>query len=295
MALVYQTDVIVCAMFLTGQAANPLIAGFAKQVTGMELTYGRWALAGLVPGVIALLAIPYLIYRVFPPEVKHTPGAAEYATRELAALGAPSRAEKLMLAIFAMVLTLWLTTQFHHIDYTVVAFLGVSVLLLSGVLTWEDVSTERAGWDVFIWYGGLVMLAKALSESGITKAFAGAAAQFASGWEWGAALAMLLLIYFYAHYAFASITAHSTAMYIPFLVVILAAGAPPFMAVMLMAMFSNLSASLTHYGTTPAPIYFGSGYVTQRQWWRIGFLVSIPNILIWSTFGVLWWKVLGWW
>ena len=94
-----------------------------------------------------------------------------------------------------------------------------------------------------------------------------------------------LLIYFYAHYAFASITAHATAMYVPFLVVILAAGAPTYLAVLSLAYLSNLSASLTHYGTTPAPIWFGAGYVKQRTWWKLGFLTSVPNILIWVTVG----------
>jgi DASS family divalent anion:Na+ symporter len=108
-------------------------------------------------------------------------------------------------------------------------------------------------------------------------------------------LAVLLLIYFYAHYGFASITAHVTAMYTPFLLVVLAAGAPISVAVLSLAFFSNLSASLTHYGTTPAPIYFGADYVKQRTWWSLGFLVSIPNMLIWLLAGAAWWKILGWW
>lgn len=106
---------------------------------------------------------------------------------------------------------------------------------------------------------------------------------------------ILLLIYFYAHYGFASITAHATAMYTPFLVVVIAAGAPPILAVLTLAYLSNLSASLTHYGTTPAPIWFGANYVRQRTWWRLGLIVSIPNILIWVGIGFLWWKFLGWW
>ena len=106
---------------------------------------------------------------------------------------------------------------------------------------------------------------------------------------------MLLLVYFYAHYGFASITAHATAMYIPFLVVMIAAGAPPMLAVLSLAYFSNLDASLTHYGTTPAPIYFGARYVTQREWWKYGFIVSLATIAIWSIVGVGWWKLLGWW
>jgi DASS family divalent anion:Na+ symporter len=106
---------------------------------------------------------------------------------------------------------------------------------------------------------------------------------------------VLLLVYFYAHYGFASITAHVTAMYVPFLVVIIAAGAPPVLAAASLAYFSNLDASLTHFGTTPAPIYFGSRYVTQGEWWKYGFIVSLATIAIWSTVGLGWWKLLGWW
>ena len=169
------------------------------------------------------------------------------------------------------------------------------MLLISRVLDWVDILSERGAWDVFIWYGGLVRMAESLGETGITKRFAEAAASFTVGWKWGAALAVLLLIYFYAHYGFASITAHSTAMYTPFLVVILAAGAPPYLAVLSLAYFSNLDASLTHFGTTSAPIYFGAGYVTQRKWWWLGLVVSLVNIPIWVVFGFLWWKVLRLW
>ena len=138
-------------------------------------------------------------------------------------------------------------------------------------------------------------MAAALGETGITKRFAESAAGITAGWAWGAALAVLLLVYFYAHYGFASITAHATAMFIPFLVVIIAAGAPPMLAVLSLAYFSNLDASLTHYGTTTAPIYFGARYVTQREWWKYGFLISLTSIAIWGTIGFAWWKVLGWW
>jgi DASS family divalent anion:Na+ symporter len=226
--------------------------------------------------------------------------------------------EKLLLAVFIVVATMWMlrglaglipslapaipssrliafVTDVAKLDYAIPPLLGVCALLLTGVLDWDDIVSERGAWDVFLWYGGLLRMAEALGETGITKRFAETAAGFTTGWKWSLALAALLLIYFYAHYAFASITAHVTAMYTPFLVVILAAGAPPYLAVLSMAYFSNLGASLTHYGTTPAPIYFGAGYVTQRTWWLLGLLVSVPNILIWTIFGFGWWKILRWW
>jgi DASS family divalent anion:Na+ symporter len=84
-------------------------------------------------------------------------------------------------------------------------------------------------------------------------------------------------------------------MFIPFLAVTLAVGAPVGLAVLVLTYLSNLSAGLTHYGTTPGPIYFGLGYVTQRNWWTIGFFASLINIAIWSVIGPIWWKLLGWW
>jgi DASS family divalent anion:Na+ symporter len=295
MTMLYQCEVIICAMFLTGQASNPAIAKFAGQLTGMDLSYTRWMVGAIVPGVISLAVVPLLIYRLFPPEIKRTPMASQMAARELEKMGPMQRTEKLMLLVFALVALLWMTTALHHIDYSVVALVGIGVLLLSGVLDWSDVLGERSAWDVFIWYGGLIRMAEALGESGITKQFAERAAGFTTGWSWWGALLILLLIYFYAHYGFASITAHATAMYLPFLAVILAAGAPPFAAALLLAYTSNLMAGLTHYGTTPGPIYFGAGYVRQQTWWWLGFLASVPNIAIWATVGFLWWKLLGWW
>ncbi|MDX6694813.1 MAG: divalent anion:Na+ symporter, family, partial [Blastocatellia bacterium] len=285
----------VCAMFLTGQASNVIIAKFAKQATGIELSYNRWLLGAILPGLLSLAVVPLLLYRIFPPEIKQTPDAARMAAAELKSMGRMSRAEKLMLVVFGLIAIMWMTTGWHQINYAVVALVGICVLLLSNVLDWEDVLAERAAWDVFIWYGGLVRMAEALGETGITEGFARAAASFTHAWSWWWALAALLFVYFYAHYAFASITAHVTAMYIPFLLVTLAAGTPAYLAVLSLAYLSNLNASLTHYGTTPAPIWFGAGYVKQRTWWWLGLVVSVPNILIWAAAGLLWWKLLGWW
>jgi len=295
MSSVYQCNVIVCAMFLTGQASNPIIARFAKEVTGIDLTYARWAIGAIVPGVLSLLLVPWVLYRVFPPEVKHTPAATEFASTELKAMGPMKWSERLMLLVFVLVAILWMTIDLHQIDYAAVALLGISVLLITGVLDWEDLVSEKAAWGVFIWYGGLIRMAEALGQTGITKRFAEVSASLTTGWKWWLALACLLLIYFYAHYVFASITAHVTAMFTPFLIVILAAGAPPYLAVLSLAYFSNLAAALTHYGTTPAPIYFGAGYTSQRTWWTLGLITSLITIAVWSLVGFTWWKVLKLW
>lgn len=292
---VYQCDVIACATFLTGQVSNVLAAKFAHDTAHVDLSYTTWLLGASVPALLALLVVPRLLFAIYPPEITSTPDAARMANDELQRMGPMSRSERVMLFVFGIVAITWMTTPFHHLDYTVVAMGGVSALFLAGVLTWDDITSERGAWDVFLWYGGLVRMAGAIGESGLTTRFAQAAAGVTTGWTWGAALAVLVLVYFFAHYGFASITAHITAMFTPFLVVLLAAGAPPLIAVLFLAYFSNLGAALTHFGTTTSPIYFGAGYVTQRDWWRLGLIVALTTITIFTVVGLGWWKVLGWW
>src|SRR5688572_11436581 len=108
MLMLYNSNVVVCAMFLTGQASNPLIAGFARETANVELTYVTWMLGAIVPGLLAFLLVPQLIYRLHTPEIRRTPGARDIANRELKACGPMSGAEKIMSVVFALVLILWL-------------------------------------------------------------------------------------------------------------------------------------------------------------------------------------------
>ena len=295
MNLLYQCDVIICATFITGQAANFIIANTVLEKTGIRLSYGAWFAAAIVPALCSLTVVPLVIYRFFPPEIKETPEAPEFAAAELKRIGPMSSNERIMLLVLIGVVGLWVTKDLHSIDAGIVALLGICVLLAARVLEWSDLMGEQIAWSVFIWYGGLVNMASALGDTKITTIFADKMAEWTGGMSWAAALAVLLLIYFYTHYFFASITAHVLAMLIPFLAATIAVGAPVGLAVLSLAYFSNLNASLTHYGTTPAPVYFGTGYVKQGNWWTIGFITSIINIAIWSTVGLGWWKLLGWW
>jgi DASS family divalent anion:Na+ symporter len=295
MNLLYQCEVILCATFLTGQASNAIIKRMADEQAHIDLNYSVWFVSAIVPSIVSLIVIPNFVYRFSPPEIKETPDAVKFAKHELDKLGPVKRSEKILLSVFVLVVLLWVTAPFHGVDATVIALLGIAILLVARVLVWDDITNETHAWEVFIWYGGLVMMAAALGETNIPRLFAETIASMTGGWTWPTALAVLVLVYFYAHYGFASITAHVSAMFIPFLAVTTAVGAPVGLAVLLLAYLSNLSAGLTHYGTTPGPIYFGTGYVKLRTWWTTGLIASVINILIWSATGLVWWKILGWW
>jgi DASS family divalent anion:Na+ symporter len=295
MLTLYQGDIVVCATFLTGQASNPIGARLAEQTAGVSITWASWFYTAMVPGIAALALVPWLVYRLSPPEVRRTPQASDLAGAELEKMGPLSRTEKVVLFVFILVCGLWATSAFHSIGTTTAALIGAAVLIATKALTWSDAMQEHVAWDVFVWYGGLIRMGEGLSEFGLTKYFAQMVSGYFSGWEWPALTVVILLIYFYSHYAFASVTTHFISMYVPFLAVLMAAGAPAPLMAYSMAFYTNLSASLTHYGTTPAPIVFAAGYVSHGRWWKIGLILSFANLTIWTSVGLVWWKFLGLW
>lgn len=294
-AAMYQSSAVACAMFFTGQASNILGASLAMKLVGVPVTWNGWFVAAIVPGLVSCAVVPWVVYRTLKPEITRTPEAAALATRELLEMGRLSRAEWVTLGVFVGIGLLWMTTGWHGLDVTFVAFLGLAVLLVTGTIKWEECLAERPAWDVFVWYGGILKMGEVLNATGTTRVFAERVGALFVGVPWLLALLAVLVIYFYSHYLFASITTHVLALFPPFVVLLVGIGVPPSLAVFSLLCLANLAAGLTHYGTTSAPILFNLGYVSLRDWWRVGFLVSLANLAIWLSVGFAWWKVLGFW
>lgn len=291
----YQGNCITSAMFMTSMAGNPLIVTLAAKTLNINITWGMWALAAIVPGLVSLLVIPYIIYKIYPPEIKYTPEAQEIARIELVKLGEMGIQEKIVSAVFVGALLLWCTSQYTALDATTVAVLAVSTMLICSVLSWQDITEEKGAWDTMVWMGVLVSLADHLTKFGLIPWFAKFVSASIVGVDWLTASFILILIYFYSQYMFASLTAHITAMFPAFAAVAVAAGAPPYVIALIMGCFSSLCASLTHYASGVTPIYFSSNYVDQGTWWKLGIYASIINIVIWLSIGAVWWKFIGIW
>lgn len=294
-AAMYQGSAVACAMFITGQASNLLGANLALKLVNVQVTAPSWFMAAIVPGLLSCLVVPWITYKTLKPEVTFTPEAPDFARAELKKMGPLSRDEWITLLVFAGVGVTWLTTVFHGLDVTMVALIGFGVLLVTGTMTWQTAAGERSAWDVFVWYGGMLRMGQLLNDTGSTRVLAENVAGMFTGIPWQVVLVAILIIFFYTHYFFASITAHMLAMFPPFIAVLIGIGVPPLLAVYSLLCLANLTAGLTHYGTTTGPILFGTGYVTRTEWWRVGFSVSVANMIIWLTAGFAWWKFLGFW
>lgn len=303
----YHANPITSAMFLTATAPNPLVVDYVAKATGQQfhLTWTTWALCMLVPGLVCLLLMPLVIYLLSPPQLKATPNAVDYARGELARMGPLAPREKVMMGTFGLLLVLWanvpamLVGPTWTLDPTVVAFLGLFVLIITGTIDWDDVLSEKSAWDTLVWFGALVMMAEQLNKLGVIGWFSEGMknAIVASGMGWEAIAAVLVLAFVFSHYLFASTTAHISAMLLAFLgvgaLLIPADFVVPFM--LMMTAGSAIMMTLTHYATGTSPIIFGSGYVSLGTWWRVGFVMCVFELLVFAVIGGAWWKVLGYW
>ena len=283
------------AMFLTGMAANPLIASFAHSIAHVEMTWGRWALAASVPGLCTFALIPWLLHELSPPDLRDTEHARTHARSKLNRIGPMSRDERILVGVMVAVMAGWISAPWHGISNTTVALAGVCVILLFRVVSWDELLGDKTAWDALIWFALLLMMAEQLNEQGVIGIISHTVFSYVHGWPWPMTLVVLGIAYLYAHYTFASMTAQVSALYPGFLLAALGAGVPAQLAVWPLAFFSNLNAGITHYGTGSAPIYFGPGYVSQSDWWTIGFIVSVVNLAIWFGVGMIWWRLIGLW
>jgi len=291
----YHTTLVTGALFMTGMAANPLIVSLSKTTLKVEIGWTTWLVGAAVPGLITFLLAPLLTYFLTRPTIKRSEEAPKLAREKLREMGPMTTQEKALVFTFALTLILWILGDLLGINATTTALFGACLMLVTTVLQWRDVLEEKGGWDVFVWFGGLVSLASGLDRLGMMKWIADSAKSYVSGWGWFTALIILALIYYYGHYLMASMTAHVTAFFPPFAAVMFALGAPGLLVGLLLGYLSNLMAATTHYGTGPAPIYFGSEYINIKEWWGYGFILSLIYIAMWFGIGFPYWKLLGLW
>ncbi len=292
MQTAFQVAVISSTMFLTGMAGNPLIVKLASNM-GMEITWSSWALAAIVPGLVSMLILPYFLKCYFKPVFRDDALLLELTKDKFGSLGPMTEKERLMAVIFILLLLLWIFGALIGLSAAISVLIGVSLMIITNVVVWKDLLKLSSAWNTFVWFGALLALASGMSDLGLSVWFGNFVAGYLSDFSVILALAGLLVIYFYSHYFFASITAHIGAMLLPFLLVALNLEVSPILITFIFAFASNLMGGLTHYSFGPAPILYGAGFVKLTTWWKVGFYVSLINIVTWLVFGLIWWKIIG--
>ncbi|VFQ88069.1 unnamed protein product [Cuscuta campestris] len=284
------------ALFLTAAAQNLLCIKLAEGL-GVKISsrWVTWLKVSCFPSIIALLATPIIVYKIYPPETKKTPDAPMMARRKMEEMGPMKSGEWVMLGTMLLMVALWVAGDSIGVASVVTAMVGLSLLLIFGVLEWDDCLSEKSAWDTLTWFGVLVGMATQLSSLGVISWMSDAVAAFLKSHSvnWSGAFFILQAAYFFIHYLFAGQTAHVAALYSAFLGMHLASKVPSLFAALALAYNTNLNGALTHYSSGQAAVYFGGGFVELRDAFKLGIIMAVINIVIWGLVGAAWWKILG--
>ena len=263
---------VTSSMFLTALAPNLLAVSLVEKSTGIAIAWGQWFSTLSVIMIPLFLLVPIVAYVVYPPEQKNSPEAPVWAAKELEAMGSITKKELTMLGLGILALVLWIFGKQFGINGTVAALAVLCLLVLTNVISWEDVITNKAAINVFIWFATLVAMASGLKKVGFLKWAAGLISTNLVGIEPLTVAIVLLVLFFLFHYFFASVTAHTVAL-LPLFLGVAGNLLPPEMIEPLALLFVGslgLMGILTPYATGPSPIWYGAGYISQAKWWTLG-------------------------
>lgn len=274
-------------LWLTAMAANPAGAKMAAEY-GVEITYGSWALAASVPVIILFFLVPWVIYKIYPPEIKHTPDAPRIAEDALETMGSVSRNEWIMAATFIGMVFLWVMSGSWGLDKTAVAFLGLAILMLSNIFTLDDLLHEGNALGTLIWFAILYGMSVHLDKFGFMGWVGDNISMFIDGFSWPLVYVGLTISYVFIHYFFVSQTAQMLALFSVFLGVGIKAGVPPEMMALILLFATNFNAIITPQGSSANVIYAGSGYIEAKEIYKVGGIITLINTLIFLTVGTAW-------
>lgn len=295
--MLYQVSLSTGLLFLTAMAPNLLIADFAKKILGTDISWFTWAAAASVPGMIALLLSPYIVYKLYPPELKEIPNAKELADQGLKEMGPIKTSEKILGVLFVLAVLAWATSSLTKFDATAVAIAFIGACLITKIVSWESILSEKGAWSTFVWYGGIIGIAGGLAKAGFFTWLAKTIEKnvVLSGYGDMVTLSVLLFVSLIVRYLFASTATYVTS-FIPVLYTIgLVAKAPLMPLALLIAFSSGFGSLLTHYGGALGPVLFGTGYVDQKTWWKVGTAIVVMNCLVYMLIGLPFWKIIGLW
>jgi DASS family divalent anion:Na+ symporter len=275
------------ALWFTAMAGNPLGAELARHA-GVEITFGSWLLASSVPTLVAMLVLPWLLQRVIKPEVLSTPDAPAAAKRALAALGSLSRNEQIVAATLVVMVALWASASFVGLDSTAIAFLGLGVLLATGVMTAADIAKEGDVLATFVWFAVLFTLSGQLNDMGFMGYLGQRLAGALSGVGPIPVYLILVVTYILLHYLFVSQTAHVLALFAVFLDVGVKLGVSPAPLAFMLLFASNFFSLLTPQGSSANLLFTSSGYLSQGELYRLGAITTAISLVIYLVVATPW-------
>ncbi|MGQ0578249.1 MAG: DASS family sodium-coupled anion symporter [Betaproteobacteria bacterium] len=275
------------ALWLTATSVNPIGTQIAAQF-GVDIGFGRWLIAASVPTLVAMLLLPIVVRRLFPPGVSDTPDAPRAARAELASMGSMTRDELITSVAFAVMVTGWVLAGSLNLSVTAVAFGGLGVLLATSVLTLDDIAKQGDTLATYLWLAVLFALSGQLNELGFMGYVGERLASGLEGLSWQIVYVALLVLYVLLHYLFVSQTSQVLALLAVFVTVGVKEGVPAPLMCFALLFASSYFSVITPQGGSQNIIFVASGYLTQRELYRMGLLTTVFFLTIFLLLGTPW-------
>ncbi|MDF2569400.1 MAG: anion transporter [Sporomusa sp.] len=294
--LAYMASMLTGSLFMTGMGPNLINVKLAQDVLGISVSWPLWTMAAL-PGLIGFLLTPYLVCKFCPPDTASMAEVRAGAGRELASMGSINKNELTAAGIFLTILILWSTGTITRIDNTLVAFIGISLMLILGVLDWNDLAETKEMWSFLIWFGAILGFSAALTKFGFFSWFAGIIKLLlpTAGLEPYTILLLVAALAILPHYFFVSYTGYVVAFSPLIFSFVASTDVPRYPAFFLLAYLMVISCTLTHYGNALGPLLMEKGYNDKKTWWGVGTLITVLHAGLYLTVGVVYWKLIGLW
>ena len=281
------------SMFITALAPNTMAIAMIAKATSVTVPWTLWFKGFLPVGIILTLIQPVLLYLIYPPQIKDAPAAPRWAGEQLKTMGTMTRQEITMLLLVLGALGFWIGGA-AYIDPAIVSAFVILGMVIFRVVSWDDIVGHSQAWNTLIWFATLVAMAGGLAETKFLDWLAASLVPMLSGLGAFTTIAGIVLTFFFLHYFFASITAHTATLFPLFLAVAIKIPVvSPIAWALLLSYPLGMIGILTPYASGQNAVYYGSGYIKRRDFWVLGFTLGVVYTVVYLGIIVKWLEYLG--
>lgn len=284
MIILYSACSAICsATFATGMVSNALILDVMTNAN-LGITWISWLKFTVLPCVALLLLLPFVVRVACNPKVRDLSVIQKQAVTNYASLGAITDKEKFIIAVFGLMLVMWVFSDGIGIPVMITTLIGICIFLITGILTPKDILSCSSTFNSVITLGILISFVNNLISSGVIDWFTGTIAGVVDGHGKWTSFSVLSAIYFFSHYFFSGESGRIVALYASFVATGFSLGISQISVAMTMAVFSSMSNVLTHYTSPVSVLMFSSGYISTKKWASCGLVLATFVLAIWLLF-----------
>jgi anion transporter len=284
----------------SGGARNVIMMTYLNDMFGFDIGYFQWVTYCFPLLIIFVPACWLLVNTMFKPKTQSLAPAMEYLKSEIDKMGGWNRKQIIALIIFVVMVFGWFTEKLFYqmgilpfrLGIGVIAVAGAVAYLLAGIVNWRDYQT-KVDWGVVWLYAGAIIFGRTLDQTGAAYWVARSAIDFLAPLGMNSGMPLMAV----SNGLTAVITnlmadGPAAAAVGPIALNMASLVHPGTTYLPFMAMSTAVASSFAYcliIGTPPNAIVYASGYLTPKDYLRVGIpMWFISNIVLLFASGIYW-------